>query len=65
MKNEFVRMCDCKKPPLRLTPRYIAERIRLNEVESAITRYIEADYPIPAEWIEEYNELVKRAKVSV
>ena len=48
------------KPPIGLMPRKFWDEKRLNEVSSAIARYINACRPVPPEWIEEYNELVER-----
>ena len=51
-----------EKPPLGLIPKYVREAERLKEVGSAIWRYLDACEVIPMKWIEEYNELVKKAK---
>ena len=48
-----------KKPPLGLIPRNIWLSKRLFDIKEAIKRYLDADYPIPDKWIEEYNELVE------
>lgn len=48
-----------KKPPLGVMPRELWNEKRRTEIEEAVGRYIESGKPIPAEWIEEYNELVK------
>lgn len=50
------------KPPLGLTPRGIIEERRLFDIIRAIHRYTEACYPIPIDWIEEYNSLIKSRK---
>ena len=34
------------------------QEIRFVEVSAAITRYMEAGYKVPSEWINEYNELI-------
>lgn len=49
-----------KKPPIGLMPREIHEAHRLHEIEDAIKRYLTAEKEIPAVWLEEYNELVRR-----
>lgn len=49
-----------KKPPLGIMPRWIWERKRCREIAEAICRYTYAGKSIPAEWIEEYNELVEK-----
>jgi hypothetical protein len=48
------------QPPIGIMPRYIWDEIRLRELAAAISRYAAAYRPVPAEWIEEYNELIKR-----
>ncbi|WP_419884857.1 hypothetical protein [Paenibacillus sp. B-A-8] len=48
------------KPPLGLRPRYIAEAQRMDEIKDAVKRYMDAGYPLPDEWIAEYNEIAKR-----
>lgn len=52
-----------KKPPLGLKPRYIHDGERLYEIKEAIVRYMDADCPIPAEWVREYNELISRKQI--
>jgi hypothetical protein len=49
-----------QQPPIGIMPRYIWDEIRLRELAAAISRYAAAYRPVPAEWIEEYNELIKR-----
>ena len=51
-----------KKPPLGLRPKRFSDIERLNEIRSAISRYYDAELPIPIEWIEEYNQLLKQNK---
>jgi hypothetical protein len=47
------------KPPIGIMPKYIWESKRQRELSDAINRYLEAALPVPSEWIEEYNELIK------
>ena len=47
-----------EKPPIGLTPRFIHDQHRTTEIGEAIIRYLQGDYPIPIEWVEEYNELL-------
>lgn len=49
-----------KKPPLGILPRRIHDSNRLGGLKAAIIRYVNAECEINQEWIEEYNELVKR-----
>jgi hypothetical protein len=58
IKNSEIK--DKKRPPLGLIPRFVFESQRVNMIIEAIYRYIEAESPIPIEWIEEYNELIKK-----
>ena len=51
------------KPPIGLRPKWVSDKERLNEVRSAIVRYYDAEWKIPVEWIEEYNELIDSTKV--
>jgi len=51
-----------KKPPLGIMPRFIWIDARKSEIQSALDRYIESNMPIPLEWIEEYNELIRMLK---
>lgn len=45
------------KPPLGVMPREIWDKQRQKDLADAIVRYLEAGMKIPAEWIEEYNEI--------
>ena len=49
-----------EKPPLGLTPRKLWDEKRTDEIRAAIERYNEAGAVIPAEWVEEYNEIKER-----
>ena len=44
-------------PPLGIKPRNLWLEDRLNNINAAIARFIEADSIIPSEWIEERNKL--------
>ena len=46
------------KPPLGLKPKFIHDAQRVREILEAMTRYSEANYPIPIEWIEELKQLI-------
>jgi hypothetical protein len=48
-----------RKPPIGIMPKYIHDYRRHRELKEAITRFIDADLPVPVEWIEEYNNLRK------
>jgi len=49
-----------KKPPLGIIPKEFWEGQRLTELMGAISRYYSDYREIPIEWIEEYNELIKK-----
>lgn len=51
------------KPPLGVTPKYVWDLMRLRDLQGAIARRYEAEMPIPIEWVEEYNELVKEVHI--
>ncbi len=48
------------KPPLGLKPKYIHDQERFHEVCGAISRMYQAGREIQIDWIEEYNEYVKK-----
>lgn len=49
-----------KIPPLGIMPRQIWESRRVMDILKAMDRYVEANTPIPLNWVEEYNELIKK-----
>jgi len=51
-----------KKPPLGITPRFILEEKRRDEIISAMNRYINENKKIPESWIIELNEIVERVE---
>lgn len=54
-------MCE-RKPPLGLKPRNIFEEERIHEIFQAMMRYRQSHQEIPEEWIEEFNDLMRRSK---
>ena len=48
------------KPPLGVKPRHIHDVERIDDLVSAIARYISAGYAIPSEWVDELTELCER-----
>jgi hypothetical protein len=57
-------------PPLGLRPRWLVAEQRIAEIKAAMNRYIEANEPIPSEWLEELHELLtylrnRRRSVSI
>jgi hypothetical protein len=51
-----------KKPPLGVMPRKIWEQDRQLDLLAAMQRYVEEDVKIPADWIDELNDLNERDK---
>lgn len=54
-----------QRPPLGIIPQFIHEEKRIKELSSAISRRLcdgkfVPSNEIPIEWIEEFNELVKK-----
>jgi hypothetical protein len=49
-----------KAPPLGIMPRYVWDDLRLKALVAAMRRMQDNGYPIPVEWVEEYNELLIR-----
>ena len=47
-------------PPIGVTPKFVLEERRFNELKEAIGRYIEANWPIPSEILWEYNAMANR-----
>ena len=50
-------MTNMIRPPLGLTPRWVHEMERFEEIIAAMKRYSEAGLSVPIEWIEELDEL--------
>jgi hypothetical protein len=48
---------EYEKPPLGLTPRFIRNLDRIQEINNAILRYVEAKKDIPYKWVAELVEL--------
>ena len=55
--NEEVKMTEHKKPPLGLIARSIHARQRAIDILSAMSRYVDADKPIPRDWMIELSDL--------
>lgn len=49
-----------KKPPLGVMGQKVHDEIREGELGAAIIRYVEAEKEVPMEWVDEYNEIIKR-----
>ncbi len=59
-REEFFHQDQPKKPPLGVKPRWLHDEQRLQDLGGAIYRYLSDKMPIQTEWIEEYNEILKR-----
>lgn len=46
-----------QKPPLGLTPKFVWDTMRINDILNAMERYSYANKPIPVEWINELKSL--------
>ena len=51
------------KPPIGLRPRVASDADRMIEIKEAILRFADAFYPIPYEWVLEYNDLADKIGV--
>ena len=56
----YTRSTEAIKPPLGVMPRKMWDKQRQKDLADAIFRYLETGMKIPAEWIEEYNEISDR-----
>lgn len=63
IEEAFYLLQPYQKPPLGIMPKCVWKSIRDKELNEAINRYHDAGLPIPIEWIEEYNEYVKKQEV--
>ena len=48
------------KSPLGARPRFDCEELRIDELKACIRRFLNDNWPIPTEFIEEYNELTEK-----
>ena len=53
-----------KKPPLGVMPRFAHDELRLRALRQCIANYMQAGLTLLPEWIEEYNELIKRKETA-
>jgi len=44
--------------PLGITPRFILAERRCDEILAASIRFVDAGVPVPAEWADEYRDLL-------
>ena len=60
-REEFFYEEQLQKPPLGLKPKWLWDAIRARDIQEATVRYFNAEHlKIPIEWIEEYNEIIRR-----
>ncbi len=48
------------KPPLGVLPKRFRDEERLQELSTAIIRYVQVNKPVPMVWMGEYNVLCRR-----
>ena len=53
-----------EKPPIELMPKKLFLEQRLEELTSAMIRYLQVDKDVPNDWIEEYKELKSYLKTA-
>ena len=58
--EEYIGTAKHTKPPLGVTPRWLADEMRVREIAEAILRYTEVGKPVPQEWLDELNEKTKK-----
>jgi hypothetical protein len=46
-----------RKPPLGVTPKWLRQEQRLEELCEAVIRYRQEALPVPADWLEEMRDL--------
>jgi hypothetical protein len=56
---KYPKKDNTDRPPLGVMPKFIWDRKRIDMIKDGIKRYIDANKAIPADWIAEYNELVR------
>ena len=44
--------------PLGVMPKRLADVRRCGELRDAILRYVQGGWPLPTEWVTEYNDLI-------
>ncbi|MBY8912110.1 hypothetical protein KY305_04990 [Bacillus sp. YC2] len=55
----FRPLKKCTEPPLGVIPNWLHNERRAEDLKAAINRYIDTNCEIPAEWVEEYNLLIR------
>jgi hypothetical protein len=45
------------RPPLGIMPKYIWDSRRFQDLQYVIARYLEANQPIPPQWVDEFITL--------
>lgn len=60
--GEIVGDVPVTPPPTGLKPQWLHIEHRITDIWEAMDKHIHAMYPIPVEWIQEYNELVEKYK---
>ncbi|MCY7961345.1 hypothetical protein MOB39_21415 [Bacillus spizizenii] len=63
MKDELIKQLNKQELPLGVIPKWLHDERRHKELKAAINRYLDDNREISAEWIDEYNLLVKSIKI--
>ena len=53
-------MIRSKIPPIGPRPKFYVEWLRIEELKSAIDRFLKSNWPIPKHIITEYNQLTEK-----
>ena len=48
-----------KLPPLGAPPKFVRDGLRISELKEAIIRFLQSNWPIPEEFVTEYNQLAE------
>jgi len=60
--KKYPKKDNTDRPPLGVMPKFIWDRKRIDMIKGGIKRYIDADKPIPVDWITEYNGIIEGKK---
>jgi len=57
--KSILQTSNAVKPPLGLTPKWVRDQQRFDEICEALSRYYNEGKKIPIDWLIEYNSLAK------
>ena len=55
----MIVMSKTKRPPLGAKPKFLIDGQRIAELKETIIRFLQANWPIPEEFVAEYNQLTE------